>query len=381
MTKAAKSAPKLPPFRAQLATLVERPPEGEQWLHEIKYDGYRIGCFVERGSARLESRSGQDWTAAYDEVVRAAASLPVQSALLDGEVAVLLPDGRTSFQGLQNAGRGGRLAGRVVYFVFDLLALDGRDMASLPLEERKLGLAELLKRANDKTDTLRYADHLAGSGADVLAQACKLGLEGIVSKRRDLPYQPGRNPSWQKSKCIQRQEFVVGGFTLGEGQRQGIGSLLLGYYDSAHKLRFGGKVGNGPGFTAAYTTRLLREFERIEQPVCPFEPRPPGALSKQARWVRPERVVEVSFTEWTEGGAVRHPLLQGLRKDKAAKDVRREVEQSSGEQRPEPTGKLKAKPKDAPKAKQAPKAKAKQAPEAKPKPKAAKKPGSRRPVH
>jgi bifunctional non-homologous end joining protein LigD len=342
MTKAAKPATKLPAFRAQLATLVERPPEGDQWLHEIKYDGYRIGCFVERGSARLESRNGQDWTAAYAEVVRAAASLPVQSALLDGEVAVLLPDGRTSFQGLQNAARGGRLAGRLVYFVFDLLALDGRDVASLALEERKRVLAGLLARANGEAETLRFADHLAGAGATVLAQACKLGLEGIISKRRDLPYQPGRNLGWQKSKCIKRQEFVVGGFTGGAGQRQGIGSLLLGYYDGARKLRFAGKVGNGPGFTAEYTTRLLREFERIEQVECPFDPRPPAALSRQARWVRPERVAEVSFSEWTEGGAVRHPLLQGLRKDKAAKDVQREVEQASRGREPARAAQAKA---------------------------------------
>jgi bifunctional non-homologous end joining protein LigD len=333
MAKAARSTTKLPAFRAQLATLVERPPEGERWLHEIKYDGYRIGCFVERGSARLESRNGQDWSAAYAEVVRAAAALPVQSALLDGEVAVLLANGRTSFQGLQNAGRGGRLAGRLVYFVFDLLSLDGRDLAPLPLEQRKHELAALLARAGDAGGTLRYGEHVAGSGANVLAHACKLGLEGIVSKRRDLPYQPGRNASWQKSKCILRQEFVVGGFTEGEGQRQGIGSLLIGYYEGG-ALRFAGKVGNGPGFTAEYTRRLQREFERIEQEQCPFQPRPPGVLGRRARWVRPERVVEVSFSEWTEGGAARHPLLQGIRKDKAAQDVRREVERPSAEEQP-----------------------------------------------
>jgi bifunctional non-homologous end joining protein LigD len=342
MAKAARSTTKLPAFRAQLATLVERPPEGDQWLHEIKYDGYRIGCFVERGSARLESRNGQDWSAAYAEVVRAAAALPVQSALLDGELAVLLADGRTSFQGLQNAGRGGRLTGRLVYFVFDLLALDGRDLAPLPLERRKHELAALLARAGDAGGTLRYGEHVAGSGATVLAHACKLGLEGIVSKRRDLPYQPGRNASWQKSKCILRQEFVVGGFTEGEGQRQGIGSLLIGYYQSG-TLRFAGKVGNGPGFTAEYTRRLQREFEGIEQEECPFQPRPPGALGKRARWVRPERVVEVSFSEWTEGGAARHPLLQGMRKDKAARDVRREVERPMAEPRSEPASRARPK--------------------------------------
>lgn len=344
MGKVAKTASKLPTFRAQLATLVERPPEGEQWLHEIKYDGYRIACFVERGSARLESRNGQDWTAAYDEVVRAAEALPVQSALLDGELAVLLPDGRTSFQGLQNAGRGGRpRPGRLVYFAFDLLALDGRDVAASPLEQRKRELAALLKRAPETAGTLRFADHVASSGADVLAHACEIGLEGIISKRRDLPYQPGRNTSWQKSKCVLRQEFVVGGFTEGEGQRQGLGSLLLGYYDdTGDALQFAGKVGNGPGFTAQYTTRLLREFERIEQVECPFQPRPPAALSRRARWVRPERVVEVSFSEWTEGGAARHPLLLGLRHDKAAKDVRREVERRGAGASPPPGGRGKA---------------------------------------
>ncbi|MDB4985596.1 MAG: dependent ligase, partial [Myxococcaceae bacterium] len=230
MPKPAPVDEKFPRYRAQLATLVDRPPDDERWLHEIKLDGYRMGCAIEHGVARLESRNGQDWTEAFPEIVAAAAKLPVKTALLDGEVAMLMPDGRTSFQALQNAGgrraRGGK-GGLLVYFVFDLLYLDGDPVARRPLLERKAELERLLERAK-KPSPLRYSEHFLADGPAVFAQACKLGLEGILSKRRDRPYQPGRGPTWLKSKCLKRQEFVVGGFTEPEGTRQGIGALLVG---------------------------------------------------------------------------------------------------------------------------------------------------------
>jgi bifunctional non-homologous end joining protein LigD len=342
----------LPKYRAQLASLVERPPVDDRWLHEIKYDGYRMGCTVADGVARLESRNGQNWTTAFPEVIRSAEQLPVASALLDGEVAILLPNGRTSFQALQNTSRrhAQRGAGSIlVYFVFDLLHLDGEDVARLPLLERKALLERLLQRAKQPT-ALRYSEHFLSDGPAVFAQACKLGLEGIISKRRDKPYQPGRGPTWLKSKCVRRQEFVVGGFTDPEGTRQGIGALLVGYYDEQGALQFAGKVGTGKGFTAAYTSQLRRELNPLEQAVCPFKPRPAGWLGKHGHWVRPERVVEVRFTEWTEGGGIRHPSLQGFRTDKVPTDVRREAERELASevvpthQAPPPTARTRSKP-------------------------------------
>ncbi len=322
----------LPRFRAQLAAPCDRAPDGDEWLHEIKYDGYRMACFIERGSVRLESRRGQDWTATFPEVVSAARQLPVQTALLDGEVAILMPDGRTSFQALQNVRK--RRVGWLVYLAFDLLHLEGRNLAELALEQRKELLQRLLEhgveaRGDEAASVLRYSGHFLAPGPSVLAHVCRLGLEGVISKRRDRPYRPGRGTDWLKTKCMLRQEFVVGGFTEGEGTRQGIGALLIGVYDEQGKLRFAGKVGNGPGFTEAYTSRLRREFAQLEQRPCPFDPPPPALLRRHAHWVRPERVVEVSFADWTEKGAAREPLLLGFRDDKAPSEVRREVARTS----------------------------------------------------
>ena len=307
----------LPPYRAQLALLVDAAPEEAGWIHEVKYDGYRIGCAVARGQATLWSRREKDWTAQFPEIAAAAAKLPVRSALLDGEVAAVLPDGRTSFQALQNAFAGGRR--NLVYFVFDLLHLDGEDLAARPLLERKAALAELL---GDGVGPIRYAPHVEGSGAAVFREACRLGLEGIVSKRADHPYRPGRGGGWVKTKCILRQELVIGGFTDPEGAaRDAIGALLVGAHE-AGALRFAGKVGTG--FTNAQARALRARLEKLETRECPFTPRPAGWLGEHAHWVRPELVAEVAFTEWTGDGHLRHPSFQGLREDRRAKDVVRE---------------------------------------------------------
>ncbi len=215
-------------FRPQLALLVKSVPEGTEWFHEIKYDGYRIGCRVDGRDVTLYSRNNRDWTSSFPDVVAAARALKTRNAFLDGEVAVVLPDGRTSFQALQNA-IGSRGAGALVYFVFDLLFLDGDDLGTAPLETRKQRLSELLQRSPG--GIIHYSDHVVGNGAALFERACALKLEGIVSKRRDLPYQAGRHDSWVKTKCINRQEFVIGGFTDPEGSRVGIGALLVGYYD------------------------------------------------------------------------------------------------------------------------------------------------------
>jgi bifunctional non-homologous end joining protein LigD len=307
----------VPPYRPQLALLVAEAPVGDGWVHEVKYDGYRIGCAIEVGQVTLWSRRGKDWTAQFPEVADAARRLKVRAALLDGEVAAVLPDGRTSFQALQNAFASNRR--KVVYFVFDLLHLNGEDLFDRPLLERKAALARLI---GDGVGVIRYAPHLEGDGRQVHREACRLGLEGIVSKRADLSYRPGRNATWVKTKCILRQELVIGGFTDPEGAaRDGIGALLVGYREG-DALRFAGKVGTG--FTNASARALRRRLAGLAARESPFTPRPAGWLGRNAHWVRPELVCEVAFTEWTQDGKIRHPSFQGIRDDKRPEDVVRE---------------------------------------------------------
>jgi len=308
-------------FTPQLALLVKAPPEGDAWLHEIKFDGYRIGCRIAGGTAQLMSRTGKDWTGRFRPVRDAAAALPVRQALLDGEVALVLADGRTSFQALQNAFAGAPPAGSLVYFVFDLLHLDGENVAAQPLEQRKARLAQLLRDGGGETP-IRYTDHVIGQGRRFFEAACRRGLEGAVSKRRDLPYQPGRGPAWVKTKCIKRQEFVIGGFTDPKGSRVGLGALLVGVHDPRRGLVFAGKVGTG--FTQASAHDLRARLDKLEQAECPFAVCPPGRLGREAHWVRPMLVAEVAFTEWTDDGRIRHPSFQGLRVDKPSGQITRE---------------------------------------------------------
>jgi bifunctional non-homologous end joining protein LigD len=271
---------------------------------------------------RLESRRGNDWTRQFPEIVAAAKLLPVKTALLDGEVAVLLPSGTTSFQALQNAFSGAPREG-LTYFVFDLVHLDGKDLTALPLEQRKQACATLLAKQSGES-LIRYSQHLEVDGPTFLKQACALGAEGIVSKRRDQPYRAGRNEGWLKAKCVKRQEFVIGGFTDPEGSRTGIGSFLVGLYEGNTLLRFAGKVGTGRGFTTDYLRRVRSDLNAIEQQDCPFDPRPPGWLGRNAHWVKPVRTGEVVFTEFTAGGHVRHGSFRGFRDDKSAAEVVRE---------------------------------------------------------
>ena len=309
----------LPKFvQPQLATLVERPPEGDRWLHELKHDGYRMLARLDHRRTQLLSRNARDWTQSFPDVAAAVARLPAEQAILDGEVTVLLPDGTSSFQALQNfmSGTGG---GRLAYMIFDLLYLDGRDLTGARLEDRKAALARLLASANDKAAVLRYSDHVVGSGAEFLEQACRLGLEGIVSKRRDAPYRGTRGGDWLKIKCLAQQEIVIGGYTEPEGSRVGIGALLGGVYEDG-RLVYVGKIGTG------FDTRTLRDLKarltQLEQKTNPFAARPPG--SARAHWVKPELVAQVKFSEWTSDGKLRQPAFQGLRTDKPATAVVRE---------------------------------------------------------
>jgi bifunctional non-homologous end joining protein LigD len=321
MPRIARPQVRLPIRELQLAQLVDEAPEGPEWLHEQKFDGYRILAVRER-NVQLLSRRFKDWTTEFPSVVSAVAALPCERVILDGEVAIVLPDGRTSFQGLQNAF--GSAPANLVYFVFDLLALDDEDLMALPLEDRKARLEKLVKpKRGAKPGVIRYSDHVVGSGKQFFELACKRGLEGIISKRRDKPYLPGRGSSWQKTKCILRQELVIGGFTDPEGDRKGIGALLVGYYDG-DRLVYAGKVGTG------YSHKLLVELRRMlepdEQVASPFQPEPARAWTGPGRhWVKPLHVGEVAFSEWTADGRLRHPSFQGLRRDKSPREVVREA--------------------------------------------------------
>jgi bifunctional non-homologous end joining protein LigD len=305
-------------LRPQLATLVTEAPAGDGWLHELKFDGYRILGRVQDGRARLVSRNGNDWTGNFPSLAAALEALPLSQALIDGEVAVLLPDGTTSFQALQNA-LSARAQGELVYFAFDLPYLEGYDLTRAGLEDRKAALSALLSGAGT---AVRYSAHVVGSGAEFFANACRMRLEGIVSKRRDAPYQAGRGGSWLKVKCLRRQEVVIGGWTEPSGSRTGLGALLVGVHEKGDGLTFAGKVGTG--FTEKVLRDLRRRLGALEQASSPFSPKPKGVGA--AHWVKPELVAEVAFTEWTGDGKMRHPSFQGLRADKPAREVVRERE-------------------------------------------------------
>jgi bifunctional non-homologous end joining protein LigD len=302
----------------QLATLVDRMPSDDGWLHEIKFDGYRLLCRVKNGDVRLFTRNANDWTEKLAAQTEAVAGLGLKEAWLDGEAVVLTPQGRSSFQELQNA-FDSRFTGTIVYCVFDLLYLNGYDLRSTPLIERKRLLASLLNQSRD--DHLRYSDHIIGDNQASLEEACRQGLEGLIVKRMDAGYRSGRGRSWLKVKCEHRQEFVIGGFTEPAGSRQGFGALLVGFYDNG-QLRYAGKVGTG--FSDSLLKKLHRTFLDLERPKPPFVNPPKGYEAKGAHWVAPKLVAEIRFSEWTKEGILRQPSFQGLRTDKPATEIGRE---------------------------------------------------------
>jgi bifunctional non-homologous end joining protein LigD len=300
---------------AQLAAPAAEPPAGDSWLHEIKYDGYRLLARIAEGNVRLLTRNGLDWTGRFPSLARAFSALPAGSALIDGEVVALAADGTTSFARLQDALARGDTAD-LVYFAFDLLYRNGWDLTGAALEDRKAALAALVPPAAE--GVLRYSDHQEGRGPDFFRLACAHRLEGIVAKRRDRPYRAGRSSDWLKVKCHKQDEFVVIGFTEPSGRRLGFGALLLGYHDAEGTLRYAGRVGTG--FSDRLLAELRPRLDRMARREAPAA-LPKGASQKGVHWVEPRLVAEVRYAEWTADGVLRQPAFLGLREDKSPEEV------------------------------------------------------------
>lgn len=301
----------------QLCSLAPAPPQGEGWLHEIKFDGYRVLVRLEDGVARVLTRNGKDWTDRFAALARAVEALPTEAAVLDGEVVVLDEAGLSSFALLQQA-LSDDDQGAMALYAFDLLHLDGEDLRRLPLVERKQRLRALLP---EDGGMLRYSDHIDGAGGEeVLTNACSMALEGIVSKRRDAPYTSGRGKAWVKSKCVERQEFVIGGYVPPSKKGPGIGALALGTYEDG-ALTYAGKVGTG--YTAKVSAELRVMLDGRVRKSSPFADLP-APEQKGMVFVRPDMVCEVEFLSWSRDGLIRQGSFQGLREDKDPRDIRRE---------------------------------------------------------
>ena len=317
---AAKAAPSaMPDFvEPALATLKPSPPTGPKWLHEVKFDGYRLQARLEGTEVRLLTRSGLDWTDRFGpDIPNALRALPAQQALIDGELVVESGAGASDFSALQadlSAGRNDRF----VFYVFDLLYLDGQDLRDAPLIERKGMLEDLV---DPEPGRVRFSAHFGETGSMVLRHACRLSLEGIISKEADAPYRSGRGKSWIKSKCSARQEFVVAGFLPSTTSDKLVGSLALGVYEDG-KLDYVGRVGTG--FSAAVAEDLRSRLEEMRIDKSPFVRKLTADEARGVQFVHPELVAEVEFRAWTADGLLRHASFRGLREDKPAADVVRE---------------------------------------------------------
>jgi bifunctional non-homologous end joining protein LigD len=311
----------LPSFTSpQLATLVKEPPSGEQWLHELKFDGYRMLCRFDRSRVTFWSRNGKDWTAKFRNVIDAVkSSVKATTAILDGEIVIVDAQGRSSFQKLQRAMGKGIISG-FAYEVFDLIYLDGYSLTQTPLIKRKEVLKTIIK--SDSHGVIRYSEHIQGNGDQFFKHACKYGIEGIVSKFADSTYESTRTRSWLKVKCNKQQEFVIVGYIPSTKGMPGFGSLVLAVYEKG-KYVYAGRVGTG--FKVKQRVELQKQLDKISRATSPLFEIPRGEPSlRQAHWVEPKMVGEVAFTEWTSDGSIRHPSFKGSREDKNPKEVVRE---------------------------------------------------------
>jgi bifunctional non-homologous end joining protein LigD len=307
----------------QLATLVSAVPQGD-WIVESKFDGYRLLARIDKGTVRLFTRNGHDWTSKLQSVAQAVADLGLDSAWLDGEIVVLNDAGVPDFNRLQNAIDNARTSD-VQMFVFDVPFLGGMDLRDVPLASRREVLRELFEQHED--GTVRFSQSFDVLPGQLLDAACRMGMEGVIVKRADSPYTSGRTETWLKLKCTHRQEFVVVGYTDRTGAAREVGSLLLGYYDKG-ELRFAGSVGTGWGSATGRELKTALSNLRVSEPTVAPEDAKPGRWSRRGpnseRWVKPEMVVEVAFSEWTPDGRIRHPAFRGVRTDKPAALIVRE---------------------------------------------------------
>lgn len=303
-----------------LATLTKRRFSGPDWIFERKLDGERCLAFRKDGRARLLSRNRKKLNHTYPEIVEALASQPADDFIVDGEI-VAFENGLTSFSRLQSRmqikdpHKARRSGIAVYYYVFDLLHLAGHDTTKLELRDRKA----LLRKALSFKDPLRFTLHRKACGEDYYEEACGKGWEGLIAKRAESAYVHSRSRNWLKFKCVNRQELVIGGYTNPQGERGGFGALLVGYYERG-KLKYAGKVGTG--FDEETLESLGKRLASLERTTSPFEADDPPA--KGVHWATPRLVAEVGFTEWTDDGKLRHPRYLGLRRDKEARDVKRE---------------------------------------------------------
>jgi bifunctional non-homologous end joining protein LigD len=305
-------------LQPELATLVDEPPGNPaDWVYEIKFDGYRMLARKDGAKVRLITRNGNDWSHKLPHLVKAISKMKLKSGWLDGEIAMLNDSGLPDFQSLQNAFESEKTR-NIVYYLFDMPFGNGYDLRSVPLVERRALLKRLFEQA--VPDPVRFSDVFEAAAGDIVASACRLGLEGVIGKRKNSGYVSRRSNDWIKLKCSQRQEFVIGGYTDPKGSRTGIGSLLLGFYDEEKKLRYAGNVGTG------FSDNALRDLkEKLDKTACDRSPFDIAAgIDKKAHWVKPILVAEVSFGEWTRHGHIRHSVFQGLRIDKKPAAVGRE---------------------------------------------------------
>ncbi len=332
--KGAKKAA-LPSFvEPALATLARKAPGGARWIHEIKYDGYRLEVRIEAGRVKLLTRSGLDWTKKFGKpLVDTFKTLPVATALIDGELVVENDAGASDFSALQAALSEGS-SDRFLFYAFDLLYLDGYDLREAPLIARKQALEQLLAGG---PGMLRYSAHFDEDGELVRRHACRLSLEGIVSKLRNGPYRSGRSKDWLKSKCAERQEFVIAGFMPSTTAHKAIGSLVLGYYEDG-RLVHAGRVGTG--FTAVVAADLYERLEEIRVAESPFAERLTAEQARHIRYVKPQWVAEVEFRGWTADRNLRQASFRGLREDKLATEVVREDAAEPGVAKPQFSARL-----------------------------------------
>lgn len=307
-------------FSPELATLVDAPPpDPENWIFEVKFDGYRMLARVEKGEVRLITRNANDWTERLASLQRELEGMALPDGWYDGEIVVHDENGKPDFGRLQLAFDGSR-SDDIVFFLFDVPYFDGHDLRDVPLVERRALLEGLLERKQPASGRVRFSAEFGSEPDQLVVAACKIGLEGVIGKRRDSRYVSRRSPEWIKLKCGLRQEFVIGGFTDPKGSRTGIGSLLLGTYDEEGVLRYAGNVGSG--FNHSSLSAIKERLDAIRSDTSPFPPR--AVPGRKHHWVEPSLVAEVSFSEWTSAGAVRHPVFQGLREDKPASGITRE---------------------------------------------------------